>query len=131
MANFISTWYELSIIINNLSVLTDNELHELYKRLTYGAYGESAIERAMNGEYGKAHSDLVQRAYWAVDAEESMRYNRANREPLEEYRKAHLAGHTVEEVRASEELQAHWSYYSDYHKDVWGHRPTLASALRR
>ena len=131
MANFISTWYELSIIINNLSVLTDNELHELYKRLTHGAYGESAIERAMRGEYGKAHSDLVQRAYWAVDAEESMRYNRENREPLEEYRKAHLAGHTAEEVHASEELQAHWSYYSDYYKDVWGSRPVLASALRR
>ena len=126
----INTWNELRAILCNLSALTDDELHELYKRLTHGAYGESAMERAMSGEYGKAHSDLVKRAYWAVDAEEAMRYNRANSEPLEEYRKAHLAGHTVEEVRAREELQAHWSYYSDYYKDVWGSRPALSSALR-
>ena len=126
----INTWNELRAILCNLSALTDDELHELYKRLTNGAYGESAMERAMSGEYGKAHSDLVKRAYWAVVAEDSMRYNRANREPLEEYRKAHLAGHTKEEVSASEELQDYWSYYSDYYKDVWGRRPTLSSALR-
>ena len=130
MVNFIRTWYELSIIIDNLSVLTDSELDELYSRLTHGAYGESAMERAMRDEYGKAHSALVERAYWAIDAEQSARYNRANREPLEAYRKAHLAGHTVDEIRASAILQNHWNCYSDYHKDVWGHRPTLTSALR-
>ena len=128
----INTWNELRAILCNLSVLTDDELHALMNRIAGAGLpcGCSPMDRAMNGEYSAEHNKLVQEAYWALDDEEHTRYHRANSEPLEEYRKAHLAGHTVEELRTNEELRAHWDFYSDYHKDVWGYRPTLAEALR-
>ena len=128
----INTWNELRAILCNLSALTDDELHALMNRIAGVGLpcGCSPMDRAMNGEYSAEHNKLVKKAYGALDDEENARYPRTNREPLAEYRKAHLAGHTVEEFQTNEELRAHWDFYSDYHKDVWGYRPTLAEALR-
>jgi hypothetical protein len=54
---------------------------------------------------------------------EEQRWFNENEPKVKAFFKEHFEGKTWEEIRNDEELYDDWSWYSDYHKDVYGYRP--------
>lgn len=90
-----------------MTVEQKNRMRELSKFLEYNPCGE---------EWSKAYDEYFELA--AIQQEE---YRKENEGPLKEFYEKNIKGKSGKELDYSPE----WEWYSDWYKDVYGHRPRL------
>lgn len=90
-----------------MTVEQKNRMQELDKFLEENACGE---------EWSKAYNEYLELA--AIQQEE---YRQANEKPLREFYEKNIKGKSGRELNCSPA----WDWYSDWYKDVYGHRPRL------
>lgn len=62
--------------------------------------------------------DEAYKEYFRLEAIRSERYREANQKSFDAFYEAHIKGKTWEEIDPED-----WSWYSDWHKDMYGYRP--------
>ena len=90
-----------------MTVEQKNRMRELSKILEESPCGEA---------WSKAYDEYFELA--AIEQEE---YRKANEGPLQEFYEKNIKGKSGKELNCSPE----WGWYSDWYKDVYGHRPRL------
>ena len=90
-----------------MTVEQKNRMRELSKILEENPCGEA---------WSKAYDEYFELA--AIEHEE---YRKANEGPLQEFYEKNIKGKSGKELNCSPE----WNWYSDWYKDVYGHRPRL------
>lgn len=63
------------------------------------------------------YKDIIQRAYWELSDASEYAYHKRYVGELHEFE----AKHIVNGVFVGDDDD--WNFYSDWHKDIWGHRP--------
>lgn len=89
---------------NNMS---NNEIKTRVNELT------QILEGYAEGNWNTAYNE-----YMKLNAILDERYREANQEDFDNYYKEHIEGKTWDEID-----KQHWSFYSDWHKDMFGYRP--------
>lgn len=73
------------------------------------------LEGYTDGNWNEAYNE-----YSRLNAILDERYRERNQADFNAYYKEHIESRTWEEIDAE-----HWSFYSDWHKDMYGYRPRI------
>lgn len=89
--------------------MNDSEIKARIDELT------QILDGYAKGDWGEAYSE-----YTKLNAILDERYRARNQADFDAYYKEHIKGKTKEEIDEKD-----WSFYSDWHKDMFGYRPHL------
>lgn len=98
----------MNTTMKNYEAMTTEEINKMMDNLA--VILESPIDPEAWSEYYKEHSKL--------EAILNKRYREENQEKFDAFYKKYIEGKTWEEIDPED-----WSYYSDWHKDMYGFRP--------
>ena len=95
--------------MKNYRNMSDSEIKARINELT------PILEGYTDGNWSEAYNE-----YSKLNAVLDERYREKNQADFYAYYKEHIEGRTWEEID-----DEHWSFYSDWHKDMYGYRPRI------
>ena len=95
--------------LRNYNLLTDEELSERIKKLGDMMEMMNPCDDAWDEAY---------REYFAMVDVQNERYRKANQSDFDAFYEKNIKGKSINEIDPET-----WSWYSDWHKDMYGHRP--------
>lgn len=93
----------------NYNTMTDEEIRKEMNRLGNILESINPCDNDWDETYKK---------YFFLESIMDERYRKANQKSFDAFYEEHIKGKTWEEIDPED-----WSYYSDWHKDMYGHRP--------